>query len=170
MRLLRIQRERDGLWKPPAKWTPSAAALTVTHDIMATAGWWKGAEIEDGDAAQETRAGERELIWKAFCAAGVAEGDPPPPQQAEKSVDAAIGFVAATPCQIKLISLEDALATEIQPNVPGTTTQKPNWRHRYTESAETLLSRPASRRGSASFRAAQCNSARLRGSALRRSG
>jgi 4-alpha-glucanotransferase len=142
MRLLRIQRERDGLWKPPAKWTPSAAALTVTHDIMATAGWWKGAEIEDGDAAQETRAGERELIWKAFCAAGVAEGDPPPPQQAEKSVDAAIGFVAATPCQIKLVSLEDALATEIQPNVPGTTTQKPNWRHRYTESAETLLSRP----------------------------
>jgi 4-alpha-glucanotransferase len=57
-------------------------------------------------------------------------------------VDAAFGFVAATPCQIKLISLEDALAVVIQPNVPGTTTEKPNWRHRYTESAEAMLSKP----------------------------
>ncbi len=94
---------------------------------MSTAGWWKGAEIEDGDDAQakrEERVEERELIWKAFCDAGVAEGDPPAPEQGEKAVDAAIGFVAATPCEIKLIALEDALAVSLQPNVPGTTTRE----------------------------------------------
>jgi 4-alpha-glucanotransferase len=141
MRLLRIQRTAKG-WRAPAEWTPSAAALTVTHDVMSTAGWWKGAEIEDDEEKREKRVEERELIWKAFRAAGVAEGDPPPPEQAEQAVDAAVAFVAATPCQIRLIALEDALAVSLQPNVPGTTTEKPNWRHRFAQSAEAMLARP----------------------------
>ena len=40
------------------------------------------------------------------------------------------------------MSLQDALATDVQPNVPGTTSEHPNWRHRYVQSVETLLSRP----------------------------
>jgi len=141
MRLLRIQRQYGGAWKSPAQWTPSAAALTATHDIMSTAGWWKGADLKAGEK-QDERARDRGLLWQAFCDAEVAEGEPPAPEAASKVVDAAFGFIAATPCQIKLLTLEDALAEEIQPNVPGTTIEKPNWRHRFTQGAETMLSRP----------------------------
>jgi 4-alpha-glucanotransferase len=141
MRLLRIQRQYGGAWKPPAQWTPSAAALTATHDIMSTAGWWKGADLE-GEDKQEERTRDRGLLWQAFREANVAEGEPPPPETPRKAVDAAFGFIAATPCQIKLLTLEDALAEEIQPNTPGTTVEKPNWRHRFTQGAETMLSRP----------------------------
>ena len=108
---------------------------------MSTAGWWKGADLDGGDK-QDERARDRGLLWQAFREAGVAEGEPPPPQAPHKAVDAAFGFIAATPCQIKLLTLEDALAEEIQPNTPGTTTEKPNWRHRFTQGAEAMLARP----------------------------
>ena len=54
-------------------------------------------------------------------------------------VDAAIRYVAKTPCTLKLIAIEDALALRVQPNVPGTTTEKPNWRHRLDGDAGALL-------------------------------
>ena len=144
MRLLRIERNAQS-WKPPSQWTRGAAAMTATHDVMATAGWWKGADLnESGDRRQkeEVRANDRQLLWEAFCKASVAAGDPPRADGAGEVVDAAFAFIAKTPCEIKLVTLEDVLATEIQPNVPGTTFEKPNWRHRFTQSAQELLSTP----------------------------
>ena len=39
-----------------------------------------------------------------------------------------------------MIPIEDLLGSDIQPNTPGTTTEKPNWRHRFAALAERLLS------------------------------
>jgi len=112
---------------------------------MATAGWWKGADLNESANRQRNetqRAKDRQLLWKAFSEASVATGDPPGAEGAGEVVDAAFAFIAKTPCEIKLVTLEDVLATEIQPNVPGTTFEKPNWRHRFTQSAQELLSTP----------------------------
>jgi 4-alpha-glucanotransferase len=35
--------------------------------------------------------------------------------------------LARTPCRLITATLEDALAVEERPNLPGTTTQRPNW-------------------------------------------
>jgi 4-alpha-glucanotransferase len=43
---------------------------------------------------------------------------------------------------LALLPLEDALALEEQPNVPGTIEQHPNWRRRYDGEAADLLDRP----------------------------
>jgi 4-alpha-glucanotransferase len=145
MRLLRIERNADS-WKPPSQWSRGAAAMTATHDVMATAGWWKGSDLKeraDRRKMEEARDKDRMLLWKAFCDASVAMGDPPEAEAAEEVVDAAFAFIAKTPCEIKLVTLEDVLATEVQPNVPGTTSENPNWRHRFTQNAAKLLSMPA---------------------------
>jgi 4-alpha-glucanotransferase len=145
MRLLRIERN-DRSWKSPSHWSRGAAAMTATHDIMATAGWWKGADLSespDREQNEQARARDRRLLWDAFCDASVAEGNPPGPEGAGQVVDAAFAFIAQTPCEIKLVTLEDVLATDIQPNVPGTTSERPNWRHRFTGTAEKLLFHPS---------------------------
>jgi len=146
MRVLRFERDANG-FKPPCAWSPQAAALTSTHDMISTAGWWKGADLRDeplGEAdrqrLEDIRAWDRGLLWWAFQQAGAAPpGERPAPEDAAPVVDAALDFVAKTPCALKLIALEDALASDVQPNVPGTTVEKPNWRHRFVTPAAELL-------------------------------
>jgi len=145
MRVLRFERDANG-FKPPWAWSPQAAALTSTHDMISTAGWWKGADLEgeaDRQRLDDIRAWDRGLLWWAFQQAGVASGERPAPEDAGPVVDAALDFVAKTPCALKLIPLEDALASDVQPNVPGTTVEKPNWRHRFTTPAGDLLDEAA---------------------------
>ena len=58
----------------------------------------------------------------------------------------AVKFIAATPSRLALLPLEDALAVQDQPNVPGTIDECPNWRHRYAGDAASLLDPPDVRR------------------------
>ena len=151
MRVLRFEREGQG-FRAPGGWSPQAAALTSTHDMISTAGWWKGADLADvalGEPERQRlddiRAWDRGLLWAAFQQAGVASGERPAPDDAAPVVDAALDFVARTPCLMKLVPLEDALASDVQPNVPGTTVEKPNWRHRFATPAALLLEDEAAR-------------------------
>jgi 4-alpha-glucanotransferase len=41
------------------------------------------------------------------------------------------------------VPLEDVVGLVEQPNLPGTTTQHPNWRRRMPADAATLLAQPA---------------------------
>lgn len=141
LRVLRFEKSEHG-YIPPEQWDAGAAALTTTHDLIPTAGWWAGADIEpvdDGVDHQGIRAWDRGILWSAFQHAGVAEGERPAPEDTAPVVDAAIRYIAKTPCTLKLLPIEDALGIETQPNVPGTTTEKPNWRHRLEGDASTLL-------------------------------
>lgn len=139
MRVLRFERQDHG-YVPPRDWSHDAAAMTTTHDMIATAGWWKGADLEGAaQAERDARERERGFLWNSFRDSGVAQGDPPPAWDAWPAVDAAIAYVAATPCALKIIAIEDALASDTQPNVPGVTIDKPNWRHRLDGDAGRLL-------------------------------
>ncbi|MDR6873085.1 4-alpha-glucanotransferase [Bosea sp. BE125] len=141
LRVLRFEKSEHG-YIPPEEWDPAAAALTTTHDLMPTAGWWRGADLEpsdDGVDHQGIRAWDRGVMWGAFNNAALVDGERPAPENPSSVVDAAIRFVAKTPCTLKLLSIEDALGIDAQPNVPGTTTEKPNWRHRLQGDAAALL-------------------------------
>ena len=70
---------------------------------------------------------------------GVAEGSPPPPEAAQRVVDAALTFVARTRSPLCVLPLEDLLGQEDQPNLPGTTDQHPNWRRRLSAPVEAAL-------------------------------
>jgi 4-alpha-glucanotransferase len=124
--------------------------MTGTHDLPTIAGWWRGRDLDwnrqlgraVSDDVEETRARARSGWWDSFTA-GVAHGPQPAPDDGDPVVDAALGFVGRTPCHLAIVPLEDVVGLVEQPNLPGTTTQHPNWRRRMPADAATLLAQPA---------------------------
>ena len=70
---------------------------------------------------------------------GAASGEAPADWDGQRIVDAAVGHVGRAACELVMLPLEDALALEEAPNVPGTTDEHPNWRRRLPGEAATLL-------------------------------
>ena len=133
---------------PPHNWPSLAVAMTSTHDLPTVAGWWRGTDLDarascgllrDAQAERMVRSSERDALWAAFKSAKVAEGEAPAAAEATHAVDAAVHFVAKTQAQLALLPLEDALALERQPNMPGTIVEYPNWRYRYDAEAASML-------------------------------
>ena len=154
MRVLWFERDWQGFMSPAA-WNPAAVAMTSTHDLPTTAGWWRGRDIstraacgrlgvnEGEEQLVEERASDRGRLWHAFTDAGVADGAGPPPSDDPAGfVDAALAFTAGTPSPLFLPPLEDVLGLEEQPNLPGTTDQHPNWRRRLPSEVGTLFDEP----------------------------
>jgi 4-alpha-glucanotransferase len=81
-------------------------------------------------------------LWRAFTAAGTAQGAPPPADRPGAAVDGALGYVAQSPAPLMLAPLEDLLALEAQPNLPGTIDEHPNWRRRLVPAAKDLFDAP----------------------------
>ena len=55
---------------------------------------------------------------------------------------AAIGFLASTPSILMVLNQEDLFKDTDQQNLPGTTEQYPNWRHKMRYAIEELRSDP----------------------------
>lgn len=141
MRVLRFERTQHG-YVPPQDWDAQAVAMTSTHDLVPTAGWWAGSDLDPSGGEidhQGIREWDRGILWGAFRDAGIADRERPAPDDTDPVVDAAVRYVAATPCTLKIVPIEDALGIRTQPNVPGTTVEKPNWRHRLDGDAADLL-------------------------------
>jgi len=164
MRVLWFEREH-GLFVAPARWAAGAMATTTTHDLPTVAGWWGGRDLDwrarlrqfapDRGEAQEReqRARDRQALWAAFSHAGLAGGEPPPPELAEPVIDAAVRYVARTRCALAILPVEDLAGVDEQPNLPGTTDEHPNWRRRLPLPIAELLATPAAQRRLADLRA-----------------
>jgi 4-alpha-glucanotransferase len=154
MRVLWFERENKR-FTPPAEWSTDSVAMTSTHDLPTVAGWWGGKDIEarnqlglvaDIEAEEVARAGDRRSLWRAFRRARAGAVGMPPPADTAAPADAAVKFIAETSSQLALLPLEDALALQEQPNLPGTIDEYPNWRRRYRGEAGDLLKEPQTRR------------------------
>jgi 4-alpha-glucanotransferase len=152
MRVLPFERDAAGAFKPPADWDALAVAMTSTHDLPPTAGWWRGGDIAwrerlgaPGDRAAEkaARAVDRAALWRAAVNADLFEGCAPEAEAPETVVDAALSLVAQTPCELVLIPVEDILGSDEAPNLPGVVDLHPNWRRRLPQASDGLLSAPA---------------------------
>lgn len=131
MDVLAFSRDEDG-FVPPGRWRTGAVAMTSTHDLPPVAGWLAGHDIQwrqrlgwiDEAATRDARA-EREVQVAELAAlareTGVATG------QAQTD---ALALTARSPAVLALLPLEDALALDEQPNLPGTVDSHPNWRRR----------------------------------------
>ena len=141
MQVMWFEREW-GPFTPPSRWRTNAVAMTTTHDLPTVAGWWRGRDIDwrtmlrmnprgsDEPSQRSARGADRNLLWAALTQAGCVQGDPPPPDSPEAVVDAALAYVGATPSRLAIIPVEDVLALDEQPNLPGTINEHPNWRRR----------------------------------------
>ena len=154
MRVLWFEREPDDGFIPPERWSADAMAMSSTHDLPTLAGWWAERDIDwmgrlnrqgrhaDTGAERAAREADRERLWRACEAAGVAEGLQPPRSGAQDAVDAALAYVAEAGCELAIVPLEDLLGLEEQPNQPGTIDEHPNWRRRLAADPQTELSAP----------------------------
>ena len=79
------------------------------------------------------------MFWRACRRAKAAAGELLAPSETSRVADAAVKFISQTSSEFTLLPLEDALALEDQPNLPGTIDEHPNWRRRYAAQAAELL-------------------------------
>lgn len=102
---------------------------------------------------RDMRRAERAALWRALQQAGVAaRGQKMPPRDAPP-VGAILAYVAQAPAPLAIFPLEDLLALEGQPNVPGPPCGHPNWRRRMPRSVDALFDAPARTRIAAVRRA-----------------
>ena len=156
MRVLWFEQEEDGSFRPPARWSREAAAMTTTHDLPTVLGWWRGRDIElreslslfpSAETAEEERrrrGRDRDALWSAFRESGAAggRGDAPAPEETDPVLDAALAHTGSAACRLAILPLEDVLGLPEQPNLPGTVEEHPNWRRRLPGEAGTLLDDP----------------------------
>ena len=144
MAVLPFSRDRKGGFLPASAYPDTSVAMSGTHDTATIAGWWSGRDLEwnatlnrGGDTAAK-RAQDRATLWRVIGkgAPRPADDDPAP------VVDAALAFLAATPCPLAIVPIEDLLGLVEQPNLPGTVDEHPNWRRRLPAPIAALLARP----------------------------
>ncbi|HEX2038320.1 MAG TPA: 4-alpha-glucanotransferase [Acidimicrobiales bacterium] len=102
----------------------AALAAVTTHDLPTVAGVWAG---ED-----EPRLRQRLYDW-----AGVEQGMSP-----GEVVAQTYGRLAEVPSMVVTATLEDVLLVKERPNVPGTTTEWPNWSLPLPKSLEEIQRDP----------------------------
>ncbi|MDQ3206276.1 MAG: 4-alpha-glucanotransferase [Pseudomonadota bacterium] len=155
--VLWFERDEDGGFIERERWRRQAVAMTTTHDLPTTAGWWLGRDIEvrndlgliDSDAElrkqMQERNRDRDALWKTIHA-DVHPAPPPDNGSTSAFVEAAMCHVGCTPAALALVPLEDALGITDTPNVPGTSDEYPNWRRRMPADLDTLLDALPARR------------------------
>src|SRR3546814_16088504 len=80
-------------------------------------------------------------MWAAFRHAGIADDAAAPPANDATApvIDAALRFVAGTPSPLVIAPIEDLVGIVEQANLPGTTTEHPNWRRRLPANVAELF-------------------------------
>lgn len=125
-----FERGRDGL--PQIEdWPRDGLACLGTHDMATVPGWAAARDIDLRerfgvlDAATAAMAREERERDKARIARRLDTADD------TLSLSLAMhAHMAASPCRLAALQIEDALGLERQINVPGTTDEYPNWRNR----------------------------------------
>ncbi len=138
-----LQPGSQGLREPPAK---SAASLN-THDMPTFRAFWDGKDIDDLESlgffdagqAHEERQRRAAIRWQMAEQAG-GRGD-------DEAVYPAVlrerlRHLAASPARMVLVNLEDLWQETRPQNVPGTSTERPNWRRKARLSFEEFSQRP----------------------------
>lgn len=110
--------------RPPAEYPELALSTVSTHDLPTIAGLATGADITRARAAgaPQNEEGWRVLREKLAGLAGTAADAPAP-----ELIKNVYGALAAAPSRVLLATLEDALAVEERPNIPGASADCPNW-------------------------------------------
>ncbi|MGE5171436.1 MAG: 4-alpha-glucanotransferase [Rudaea sp.] len=152
-RVLLFERDATGDFVSPAAYPEPALAIASTHDLPTLAGWWEGADIrlraaqvqrDDGarvDAALANRVRERGRLLDALAKEGLlpedTSQDPASVPVLTPGLAAALQvYLARTPSALFVVQPEDVFGMRVQANLPGATTEHPNWRHKFPVALE----------------------------------
>jgi 4-alpha-glucanotransferase len=154
-RLLYFEHDHDGRFRRPEDYPRDALVSATTHDLPTLAGFWLGRDIDarreagllpDEGAYQSMladRAREKQKLldlladlkllpdWFPRDAAQV-------PELVGELHNAIVGFLASTPAKLMVLNQEDLLKQTEQQNLPGSTSEYPNWRRKMKCTVEEL--------------------------------
>jgi 4-alpha-glucanotransferase len=159
-RLLYFERI-DGRFKSPSEYPVQALAASTTHDLATITGFWTSQDIKArlhagtiDEAAFEAqtldRAHDKQNLLDALSDAGLLpagytrRADEIPELTGELHY-AIIGYLANTPSVLWLVNQEDMTKEPAQQNLPGTTSEYPNWSRKMEWSIKDLTGLPAAR-------------------------
>ena len=124
---------------------PEAIASLNTHDTATFAGWWRGADIDDRrdlglitdeqETAERRERADQKAALLAFTAPDVATDHL---TEVERAMVVATADLASGPAEVVLVTLDDLALEPIPHNVPGTSTERPNWQRRVPVWADAL--------------------------------
>jgi len=149
-------------FKRPEHYNPRALAMLANHDVPTLAAWWNGSDLRlrhalglIPDAAQlqqqsEARRAEKEQVlhwlaaqwllppsWQSVLAGGAAALDA---SAMDMTLAAALLRCAGrSSAQLLSLQLDDLALLETPVNIPGTSTEYPNWQRRLPLELEALL-------------------------------
>jgi 4-alpha-glucanotransferase len=148
-----------GEFRKPSEYPREALVSVSTHDLPTLAGFWTSNDIEArkaagvvGDEANyraqlADREREKQKMLDTFRTLGLLpDWFPRHASQVREFTgelhNAAVGFLATTPSELMVLNQEDLFKETDQQNLPGTTEQYPNWRHKMRFKVEELSTNP----------------------------
>ena len=155
-----------GQWFLPAKVgdktgvSPAESVASLnTHDTATFAGWWHGADLDDqvglGLITPKQEQHERTVRAKARAAVLATAPAFPALDDEARAMVGATAELALGPAEVVLVALDDLALDPVPHNVPGTTTQRPNWQRRVA-GWDTALDEQAASPAAAATLAAVC--------------
>lgn len=158
-RLLYFEREHGGAFKAPETYPRKSLVAVSTHDLATLAGWWRGHDLEVRkslnlyptpqmhERQREERAHDRLRLLNTLQQRGLLPGEGHIDASGTQPLAAAVSeavhaYVAATPSQLMMVQLEDALGVPDQANMPGTVDEHPNWRRKLPLGLEAMAHNP----------------------------
>lgn len=159
-KLFYFEKGPDGLQRPPAEFPHLALVSSTTHDLPTLAGFWGGRDIEARMAAGlasgevwrqhqwDQRRVEKRRMVETLKRDGFLPADFPLeasdwPELTGELHNAVIGWLCSTPSAVMLLNEEDLTKETEQQNLPGTTSQHPNWKRKMKLSMEDLRGQKA---------------------------
>ena len=147
-RVLFFEQDWDkGTFLPPERYPRLALAVTGSHDLPTLHAWWEGRDItqkeelglypsdDEAGAQRDRREKDRQALLQAMRQQGLIGSDSLSPDAFARAAHA---FLARTGAALVVPQLDDILGETEPVNVPGTTTQYPNWRRKYGQTLEEL--------------------------------
>ena len=180
-RVFYFERTGDHHFQNPEDYPVNAMAAVTTHDLPTLAGYWQGEDIKlkselrlypQADlAAADTAARDRdrELLLKMMGGRGDDSGEedqgskPPTPDGEVAGIASGqscpeevrfgvLEYLARSKAALLEVRLEEIFGVPNQQNLPGTTTQHPNWRRKLPLSLQEMRQDPAAARLAAGLR------------------
>jgi 4-alpha-glucanotransferase len=134
--MLWFAREQDGTPLAPRHWRRACMAAVGTHDVPPVTAFLTGEQVTVRArlgllaVPEEEERRSAELMISQWTEMLVSEGLLPagPAPAADEFTVALYAFLARTPAELVSVSLADAVGDRRAQNLPGTSTEYPNWR------------------------------------------
>ncbi|MHB8415375.1 MAG: 4-alpha-glucanotransferase [Acidiferrobacteraceae bacterium] len=142
-RILYFERGAGGAFTRPAEYLPDALVMVTTHDLPTFTGFWLTSDLSErqklslfpSQAAAEQqlrdRANDKRQLLDALAREGLSPQDGLVSEVPSVPLMLAVyAYLAKTPARVLLVQMEDLLMMPEAVNLPGTTSERPNWRHK----------------------------------------